>query len=96
MPSILLGLYNAPKLVNINDTQYADIKLNSIKALIMPHNCLGGIAVLKAIEKDIPVLAVEDNKTVLNINAKALNIEDKVIKVKNYTEAAEYLVSLKA
>lgn len=95
LPCVLLGLYNAPKLINIKDSCCHDITLNSVKALITPYDCLGGIPVLKAIENNIPVLAVYENKTVLNITAKALNIEDKVIHARNYLEAAGYLLALK-
>ncbi|EKE02589.1 MAG: hypothetical protein ACD_20C00357G0012 [uncultured bacterium] len=95
LPCILLGLHNAPKLIDIKEANQDDITLNSIKALIMPYNCLGSIPVLKAIENNIPVLAVKENKTILHITAKSLNIENKVIEVKNYSEAVEYLHTLK-
>jgi len=74
LPCILLGLYNAPKLVNIEHAAINDITLSSIKALIVPNGCLGGIPVLKAIENNIPVIAVEENKTVLDITAESLKI----------------------
>ena len=95
LPSILLGLYNAPKLVNIKESNIFDISLNSIKALIMPYDCLGCIPVLKAIEKNIPILAVESNKTILSITDTSLGIAKGVIKVKNYHEAAGYLLALR-
>ena len=95
LPCVLLGLYNAPQIVDIKNSRYYDITLNSVKALITPYDCLGGIPVLKAIENNIPVLAVYENQTVLNITAKALNIENKVITVRNYLEAAGYLLALK-
>ncbi|MDD3012341.1 MAG: DUF3326 domain-containing protein [Candidatus Gastranaerophilales bacterium] len=95
LPCVLLGLYNAPKLVNIDNTNYQDITLGKIKALIVPCNCLGGIPILKAIENNIPVIAVEENTTVINVTAESLGIENKVIKVKNYHEAAGRLLALK-
>lgn len=95
LPCILLGLYNAPKLTDIQNKKDSDISLENIKALIIPCDCLGGIPALKAAEKNIPIIAVEDNKTVLNITAKALGIEDKVIKAKSYQEAAGILLSMK-
>lgn len=93
LPCILLGLYNAPKLVDIQKSSYTDLCLDSVKALIVPYNSLGGIAVLKAVEKNIPVIVVEENKTVLDITAESIGIN--VIKVKNYLEAAGYLLALK-
>lgn len=95
LPCILLGLYNAPKIVNIKEAGYFDLTLKDINALVLPYNCLGNIPVLKAIENNIPVIAVEENKTVLDIAPEILGIENKVVKVKNYLEAAGYLLALK-
>ena len=95
LPCILLGLYNAPKLVENSSLRETDITLNNINALIMPYDCMGSLPVLKAIEKNIPVIVVEENKTVLNITPEVLGIEDKVIKVRNYQEAAGYLLAMK-
>ena len=92
---ILLGLYNAPKLIDIEEASYFDITPTSLKALITPYDCLGSIPVLKAIEKNIPVIAVRDNQTILDITSQALDLEDKVIEVTNYFEAAGYLLALK-
>lgn len=93
LPSILKGLYNAPKLIDSRIATDSDIRIDDINALVMPHDCLGGLPVLSAIERKIPVIAVEENKTVLNITAKSLDIE--VIKVKNYHEAAGHLLAMK-
>lgn len=95
LPCVLLGLYNAPKIIHIKEKSPDDITLESVKALIYPCDCLGGIPVLKAIEKNIPVIAIKENKTVLDISAEALGIENKVIKAKNYQEAAGILLALK-
>ena len=95
LPCIILGLYNAPRVIDIKEKNPADITLRSINSLILPYNCLGNTAVLKALEKNIPVIAVEENKTVLNITPEALGIEEKVIVVKNYIEAAGYLLALR-
>ncbi|MFH0703219.1 MAG: DUF3326 domain-containing protein [bacterium] len=95
LPCVLFGLYNAPKLIDINKANYFDITINSIKALIMPYDCLGGIPALKAIENNIPVLAVEENRTVLDLTAETLGFKDKIISIKNYLEAAGYVLALK-
>lgn len=95
LPCILLGLYNAPKIIDIKESEYFDITLKSLGALIIPYNCIGSIPVLKAIENNIPVIAVENNKTVLNITSENLGISNKVITVKNYHEAAGYVLALR-
>lgn len=93
LPCILLGLNNAPKLVNISKKENTDITLNSIKALIMPYDSLGGIPVLKAIEGDISVIAVKENKTILDVTSEKLGY--KVMAVDNYQEAVDYLSCLR-
>jgi len=106
LPCILLGLYNAPKIIKnlslkeeasilTRQFHYSDITLKNIKALVVPHDCMGGIPVLRAIEEKIPIISVEENKTTLNITSESLGIEDTVIRVKNYQEAAGYLLALK-
>ncbi len=95
LPCILKGLYNAPELIDINRAKVTDITVEQVKALIMPYNCLGGVPVLAALEKDIPIIAVEENSTVLNVTAESLGIGDKVIKANNYKEAAGLLLAMK-
>jgi len=95
LPCIMLGLYNAPKIIDIKHKTPTDIELKDINALIMPHNSLGGIPVLKALERNIPVIAITENDTSLNITPKQMNIEDKVILARSYKEAAGILLGLK-
>ncbi|OGI01525.1 MAG: hypothetical protein A2Y25_03405 [Candidatus Melainabacteria bacterium GWF2_37_15] len=95
LPCVLLGLYNAPHLIDIKQAKDSDVTVNSVKAVIMPCNCLDSPPVWAAIDKNIPVMAVEENKTVLNATAEALGIEEHVIKVKTYYEAAGRVLALK-
>ena len=88
LPCILHGLYNAPKLIDINNAKDTDITIDTIKALVMPYDCLGSLPVLAAIERNIPVIAVEENKTTLNVTAESLGLEQSIIRVRNYCEAA--------
>lgn len=93
LPCILLGLYNAPHLVDRDKSKDTDIKLDAVKAVIMPYNCLDSPPVWAALEKNIPIIAVEENKTVLDSTAESLGID--VIKVKNYYEAAGRVLAMK-
>ncbi len=95
LPCIILGLYNAPKLIDINKIKYDDITIEDLKAVVYPYSCCGGIPVLSAIEQNIPVIVVKENKTILNLTPKSLGIEDYVIEVSNYYEVAGYLLALK-
>ena len=62
LPCILLGLQNAPA-INSNDGYTID----NLDFLLMPHNALGSIPVFECIKRDIPVYAVKENNTLLNV-----------------------------
>lgn len=92
LPCILLGLQNAPQLIKTQEAQQGDIRVKDLKALVMPYNSLGCVPVLEASRKNIPILAVKENQTVLDVTAQKLGIE--VIEVENYTEAKKVLDNL--
>lgn len=92
LPCILLGLQNAPQLIPIEEAQKDDIKIDELKALIMPYNSLGCVPVLEARKRKIPIIAVRENLTVLDVTAEKLGIE--VIEVETYAQAKEVLNTL--
>lgn len=93
LPCILLGLQNAPQIhTNLENNH---ITVNDIKSLIVPHNSLGSIPVLRALELGIPVLAVEENSTVLDVTAEKLKLDSGIIKFKTYDDVYEYLKKIK-
>lgn len=79
LPCILIGLSQAPQLgtkgLSINDLDY----------LVMPYNSLGSIPVFESLKRNIPIYAIKENSTVLDITKK--NISDKIIEVETYEEA---------
>jgi len=85
LPCILLGLSNAPKL-----NQNKDLSINDLKFLIMPYNSLGCTPVIECIKRKIPIYAVKENKTSLNVTAKGLKLESKhVIIIDKYKDLLE-------
>jgi len=99
LPCILIGLYNAPKIIDINKSTCFDIELKSVKAIITPFNCLGSIPILSSAARQIPIIAVESNKTMINVTSHSLNLTGNMltseINVSNYYEAAGFLLALK-
>ena len=84
LPCILLGLNNAPKLslaegLGIEDLDY----------LVMPYNSLGSTPVFEAIKRNIPVYAIKENKTALNITPD--KISDKITIVDTYEECLDLI-----
>ncbi len=85
LPCILLGLNQAPKLV-----KSGGISINNLDFLLIPHNCLGSTPVFECIKRKIPVFAIEENTTILDITKKKIfPTEDGVIPVKSYRELLE-------
>ncbi|MCM1265206.1 MAG: DUF3326 domain-containing protein [Candidatus Gastranaerophilales bacterium] len=79
LPCILLGLSQAPHIDNKNG-----LSVSNLDFLIMPHNCLGSIPVFECLKNKIPVYAVKENSTVLNITAEQIN--KNIIVIDTYQE----------
>lgn len=79
LPCILLGLSQAPKLID-----KGGISVKDLDFLVIPYNSLGGVPVLEANARNIPVYAVKENKTVLNVTSKKLGL--KVSSICSYDE----------
>ena len=90
LPCLLLGLSNAPLISSEKREEY--IKRENLKALIMPHNSLGASCVLDALDAKIPVYAVEENNTVLNVTSEILNKKNDIIKTSTYEECLRKLL----
>jgi hypothetical protein len=94
---VLKGLAKAPHLiplVNLDNPPSHLITLNNIGAIIVPASSLGGIPALVAEYNNIPLIAVRDNKTILNVTNKKMQM-DNVIEVDSYLEAAGVVVALR-
>jgi hypothetical protein len=95
--SVLKGLARAPRLVELErlDQVAAPIlSVNNVHAVVMPASCLGGIPALASEFHGIPLIAVRENATVLNVTNAKLAMAN-VIEVETYLEAAGVLLALK-
>jgi len=97
LPCVLMGLSRAPQM-HPKEHMQAPYELISddVSALIIPANALGGIPVLSALEKNIPVILVSENKTVLDLGKEAFGSAPperlRLLKtVRSYEEAAGVL-----
>ncbi len=86
LPCILSGLDNAPV---IGD----EIEVSQLDYLVMPYDCLGSTPVFEAVKRNIPVYAVKENSTVLNITNGILHKSDNIFVVENYQEAFDLVFS---
>ena len=76
LPCVILGLYNAPQLIPIKEKQENDIVAKDLKGILMPYNALGSTPVFKGLELNIPVYAVKENSTVLDVTPQKLSAKD--------------------
>ena len=94
---VLKGLSRAPRLLSISQLNSvpADlVTLNNIGAIIVPASCLGGIPALVAEFSGIPLIAVSENQTILNVSNARMRMAN-VIEVSSYLEAIGVVVALR-
>ena len=88
LPCLLLGLKNAPLYKN---NLKSGITINNIKTLIVPSTALGSSAVFDAVENNIPVYAVKENKTVLNVTKDDFLKKQCIIEIESYNDLYKIL-----
>lgn len=92
---ILIGLRGAPQIRQAYGIRLRDsISMNNLLALVVPASSLGGIACLCAQENNIPIIAVEDNRTILDVSRSKTGLEN-VLEARSYAEATGLLLALK-
>ena len=74
LPCILLGLSAAPTF-----SKTTGININDLDFLAVPYNSIGGIPVFECIKRNIPVYAIKENKTVLNVTSENLSLGCNVL-----------------
>lgn len=101
LPCVLTGLARAPRFrppAQPEPSQRGpyDLSVNDVDALVVPGDALGGVPVLSAVERGIPVIAVENNRTVLNVTpahfaGRAAHIQTAA----SYAEAAGMILAMR-
>ena len=81
LPCVLLGLNNAPKIV-----KNGGIRIDNLDYLVMPYNSLGSTPVFEALKHNIPVFAISENKTALDVSNNNFFKSDKIIEVQSYEQ----------
>ena len=89
LPCILLGLSQAPK-ITIDKNKGINIK--DLDFVVLPHNALGCTPVFEAIKNNIPVYAISENSTILDITAEKLNLQNEITKVQNYENCIDLIL----
>mgnify|MGYP001157576354 FL=1 len=94
LPSVLIGLSNAPDLIELTDkNENITLHPSYIESIVVPSGALGGEGVLACIERGLNIISVK-NKNILNLGNHNLNYP-KLIEVDNYFEAAGLILALR-
>ena len=94
LPSVLIGLSNAPDLVELpNKNEMITIHPNQLESIVVPNGALGGEAVLACVERGLNIISVR-NRNKLQVTNQFLNYPN-LIEVNNYAEAAGIILSIK-
>ncbi len=82
LPCILLGLNQAPKLA-----PKGGISIDNLDFLVMPYNCLGSTPVFECLKRNIPIYAVEENETILDVTKQKISPKaEGITLIKSYRE----------
>lgn len=84
LPCLMLGLKNAPMIVNPDSKDCITYK--NLHSVVMPYDSLGCSLVFDAIKNEIPVYAVKENQTVLNIDKYAIGKQNDIIEINTYDD----------
>lgn len=90
LPCILLGLSQAPK---ITTDKKLGINISDIDFLVMPYNSLGSIPVFESIKRNIPIYAIKENSTELDVaKDKLFQTSTNIIEVDSYEKCLKMIL----
>ena len=94
LPSVLIGLSNAPDIIELPNTQeLISLHPNQIESIVVPNGALGGEAVLAGIEQGLNIISVKNENT-LKVTNEFYDYQN-LIEVNNYLEAAGIILAIK-
>lgn len=91
LPCVLLGLNNAPQIVESGFDSADTLNISDLDFLVMPYNALGSIPVFEAIRRGIKVFAVKENQTVLDVTVDLLSLKNGILEVDSYEKCLELI-----
>jgi len=94
LPSVLIGLSNAPDIVELPaKNESISLHPDQIESIVVPNGALGGEAVLAGIEKGLNIISVKNQNT-LNVTNEFYDYPN-LFEVDNYLEAAGVIIAIK-
>lgn len=99
LPCILTGLSRSPHIYDLSTTKpQLALTVSDVDVLVVPADALGGIPMLACLERGIPVLAVSENETVMNVPPEGLEAffpKPGILSAQTYLEATGMLQAMR-
>ena len=93
LPCILEGLARAPRYLPCSEAMPGDLAMAGVDAVVAPEEACGGIPMLVAAERGIPLIAVKSGVKACRVTPRQLGLP--ALSVSGYLEAAGLLLALK-
>jgi Asp-tRNA(Asn)/Glu-tRNA(Gln) amidotransferase A subunit family amidase len=96
LPCVLVGLSRAPQFITTKTafSQTKDMWAEQVDAVVVPATACGGSAILSFSQSKAQIIAVQENKTQMQVPPEQLGI--KALRVNSYLEALGVLVAHRA
>jgi hypothetical protein len=91
---VLVGLSQAPELVQRSAANIRDLVADDLGVLVVPEGSLGGEAALACLERKVPVICVT-NPSLLQVSSTVLGLGSEVLQASSYAEAAGMVLALR-
>ena len=91
---VLVGLSQAPELVQRSAANIRDLVADDLGVLVVPEGSLGGEAALACLERKVPVICVT-NPSLLHVTSTVLGLGSEVLQASSYAEAAGMVLALR-
>jgi hypothetical protein len=91
---VLVGLSQAPELVQRSAANIRDLVADDLGVLVVPEGSLGGEAALACLERKVPVICVT-NPSLLQVTSTVLGLGSEVSQASSYAEAAGMVLALR-
>ena len=91
---VLVGLSQAPELVQRSAANIRDLVADDLGVLVVPEGSLGGEAALACLERKVPVICVT-NPSLLQVTSTVLGLRSEVLQASSYAEAAGMVLALR-
>ena len=91
---VLVGLSQAPELVQRSAANIRDLVADDLGVLVVPEGSLGGEAALACLERKVPVICVT-NPSLLQVTSTVLGLGSEVLQASSYAEAAGMVLALR-